>query len=155
MTLSEFAQRLRNAAAEIKQQAPTLVRTTAMDGMATVERRIKEEGIPGASYKTKAKVPYFQGGAGTGAFKDYGRQKKVDLTLSNRMWNGLSVLGVQQVREGYYQAQVGGTDQEVDNKIIGNMKRYGDFLMPTDEEQKELADDTAAELIDIIKRSIG
>ncbi len=155
MNLAEFAQNLRAAANEIRQQAPVLTRTTAMDAMATVERRIKQEGIPGAKYKSKGKVPYFQGGRGTGAFKNYATHGKVDLTLSNRMWNGLSVLGVQTVREGVYQAQVGGTDQEVDAKIIANIRRFGDFLQPTEQEQQELMEDTQGALTDILNRYIS
>jgi hypothetical protein len=154
MNLNDFAKGLRAAANELKAEAPKLVRIAAMDSMAIVERRIKEEGVKGASYKSKGKVKYFQGGLGSGAFKNYATHGKVDLTLTNRMWNSLSVLGVQTIREGVYQAQVGTTDKEGDAKVIANLKRYGDFLQPTEQEQSELLEDTKLAILDILNKHL-
>ena len=154
MTLQQFAQSLRDAANALRTEAPNIVRRSGMDAVATVERRIKEQGIPGKSYKSKGKVPYFGGSKGFGAKKDYATHGKVDLTLTNRMWNGISVLGTVQVREGVYRAQIGGTDKEVDGKLLGNINRYGDFLQPNEQEQEELLDDSAADVMDIIRRHI-
>ncbi|WP_187260740.1 hypothetical protein [Pontibacter beigongshangensis] len=154
MNLLEFTRGLQRAADELKTEGAKIVRRTAMDSIAVVERRVKEQGIEGATYKSKGKVPYFSGGRKTGAFKDYATHGKVDLTLSNRMWNGIAVLGTTTLREGVFQAQVGGTDQEVDDKIIGNMRRFGDFLQPNDTEQAELLEDSRADVLDIIKKHI-
>lgn len=155
MDLADFARKLQDAATALRTEAPNIVRRSAMDALATVERRIKEKGITGKTYKSKGKAAYFQGGKGTGAKKDYATHGKVDLTLTNRMWNGTSVLGVQMIREGVYQAQIGGTDQEVDTKLLANINRYGDFLEPNEQEQAELMEDTKADVYDIINRHIG
>lgn len=155
MTIKDFQRNLMDAAREIRQESPRIVRRSGMDALSIVRKRIQEEGVSGARYKSKSKVPYFQGGKGKGAKKDYGTHGKVDLTLSNRMWNGTQVLGAVEVRPGLYQAQIGGTDQEVDDKLIANMNRYGNFLEPNEQEQQELLEDSGADVMDIIKKHIG
>lgn len=155
MTLSEFALSLQDAADEIRREAPNIIERAAMDMLAVVERRIKEEGVDGATYKSKSKTPYFQGGKGTGAKKDYATHAKVDLTLTGRMWNGISVLGTVQVRDGVYQAQIGGTDQEADTKIVANLARFGDFLAPNEQELRELQEDITEEILDIVRKHIN
>lgn len=154
MNLQQFSQALRNAADAVRAEAPNIVRRAGMDALAVVERRIKEKGIEGERYKSKGKAAYFQGGAKTGAFKNYATHGKVDLTLTNRMWNGTSVLGVVEVRNNVFQAQIGGTDQEVDTKITANRKRFGDFLQPTEQEEAEITEDMQGEVLDVIRRHL-
>ena len=154
MNLQQFQQSLRNAAEAVRDEAPNIVRRAGMDALAVVERRIKEKGIEGERYKSKGKAAYFQGGKGTGAFKNYATHGKVDLTLTNRMWNGTAVLGVVQLRENVFQAQIGGTDAEVDAKIIANVKRFGNFLEPNEQETAEIQEDMQAEVLDVIRRYI-
>lgn len=155
MNLQQFTEALKKAADAVRAEAPNIVRRAGMDALAVVERRIKEKGIEGEKYKSKGKAAYFQGGAKTGAFKNYATHGKVDLTLTNRMWNGTSVLGVVEVRDGVFQAQIGGTDDEVDTKIIANMKRFGDFLQPNEQETAEIQEDMQEEVLDVIRRNLN
>jgi hypothetical protein len=178
MDLKAFTQGLRNAITELKAEAPKLVRVAAMDSVATVERRIKEKGF-GKEYSKKGVPAFFFHGKELNSkgkrfleddnyfsdkddlvtwaeFRSFqGLQSDhVDLSYTNRMWTGISVLGVTEVSPGTYQAQVGGTDKEVDDKIRWNMERYGDFLQPTETEQSELLEDTKMAILDILNKHL-
>jgi len=164
----QFAQQLRNLSKAIQENGLPIAQKMALTGKSLVQERIQREGLPGEQYSTN-EVPtwYFNGkerNAGGRTYleeNDYGtwgdfrkaqglQSSKVDLTYSGRMFYGLRP--IKKISRGTtFEVHMGGTDKEVDEKLGWNFERYGDFLEPNAEEQKEIdeiVDDEFEKLID-------
>lgn len=174
MTNEQLLARLTAFFDHFKTDGLKVVEQMALTGQSLIQDRIQSKGVTGAKY-SDTKVPLFfvsgknlnkkgekftdkQKGAGKDgkdgfvSYKDVrhanGLQTEfVDLTFSGRMFGGTRLLSTE--NEGNeFTANVGGTDQEVDNKLGWNVERYGpDTFSPTKEEQAEI-DEIALDLLE-------
>jgi len=167
-TPEQFIEQLKALQKALQTEGLKIAQKMALTGKSLVQERIQREGLPGEQYSTN-EMPTFlwedqvRNAGGTKYLEDnssgtWGNFRKaqglnssfVDLTYSGRMFNGLRP--IKKFATGTtFEVHMGGTDQEVDNKLMWNIERYGDFLQPNQEEQKEIdeiVDDEVGNLID-------
>ena len=78
----------------------------------------------------------------------------VDLTYSGRMFAGLTI--IEKFAEGTrFVARLGGSDREVDEKLDWNSKRYGDFLQPNADEQREVDEIVQEEFENLVRKFLA
>jgi len=171
-TLEQFIQGLKRLAEAIPVVAPDIAEKMAITGKSLVQERIQREGLPGEEYSTNEIPTFFFSGKernsggkayieennmGTwGGFrKAQGlRNDRIDLTYTGRMFNGL--VPIKRVNSGTrFTVVMGGSDKEVDDKLYFNTQRYGDFLQPNAEEQKEIGEIVDDEFEKLINKHLG
>ena len=176
MDLNEYKQKLIKLREEMPSILKDLAPTVSMSGKAIAERNIKEAGF-GAKYSTN-EMPAFlfygkelnqQGsiyaqnaakdeqGITWGQFrKAQGLQNQfVDLSYSNEMWAGM--FPRDPIVDGYkYIAPLGHNNQEGQNKMNYNYKRYGNFIYKALGEKgvNQIADVIQDEFLQIIKSKL-
>ena len=78
---------------------------------------------------------------------------KVNLSYTNRMWSSMGIVRIANTN-GVIMCTIGSTDSEVDKYLPDLVKRYGNFINPTEEEARDLQKDTTVELLNIFKRRL-
>jgi hypothetical protein len=171
-SVKAFTERLKALRQAIEAKAPDMLQTMALTSKSLVQERIQREGI--GDYSTKLVPSWFMYGRernqrGAKYLEDinklpsserltnWGNFRRaqglqadyVDLNYTGRMWGGLIL---QQITKSgtKYIARLGGSDNEVDEKLYYNTARYGEFLTPNEAEKAEIngiAEDIFKELI--------
>lgn len=178
MNISEKRAQLQRARMKIIELAPKLSEEIAVSTLSMVKNRSIEEGIS-VDGKESDKKDYSTKEVYTSSFKKKAlnnagrsyitankkgtwggfrqaqglRSGKVNLSYTNRMWTSIQVIGGHPVSEGKYQSVIGSLDNETKAKISQNMKRYGAFLTPIEDEILLAQDVIRARLIEIVENS--
>lgn len=78
----------------------------------------------------------------------------INLSYTNRMWSSITIIQTGN-KDGVAYARLGTVDVEV-SKYIGYLAaRYGNFLRPTPEEERQIKEDGAREIISYIKQILN
>lgn len=178
MNISEKRAQIKRARIKILEIVPKLSEEIAVSTLSMVKNRSIEEGIS-VDGKEGDKKDYSTKDVYTSSFKKKAlnnagrsyisankkgtwggfrqaqglRSGKVNLSYTNRMWTSIQVIGGSPVSEGKYQSIIGSLDDETRSKISQNVKRYGSFLTPTEDEILLAQDVVRAKLIEIVERS--
>jgi len=145
MTHNEFIRNIDTFINVLETEGSLIVEEMATVSISLIRNRIQEgEGIPGKAYSSKYKA-YRE--------KKYNfSNKNYIITLTGRMWNGIHVKEVIK-RGGLFIARVGGSDEEVENKIRWNIERLGfNFLQPNQDELLEIYDIPQRRLTALVKK---
>lgn len=163
MTPEEFEEKLMVLAADVSASGQTIVSQMASDGKALVNLRIVRDGLPDKTYSKKPFPTYFhknkvlnQGGTKyieenpMGTWGDFRKAQglksdKVNLSYTSRMWSAIGVTK-RRMEGGTFVAELGATDRETEAVLQHNQERYGNFLVPN-EQEKKLVDKVAEDAI--------
>jgi hypothetical protein len=175
MTVKDLKNRVDTVINGLEEKALEIAAIMAISGLSVVKNRSINDGIfidgedgNFGQYSTVELPSFFFIGkelnkAGTDYLKSHqtvtwsdfkeaqGRgSENVNLSYSNRMWTSLAIVK-QGVFDGIAKSAIGTTDAEVEKYLPYLVKRYGNFITPTDAEKEELIKDATEELIRHIK----
>lgn len=174
MKLLELLDRNNRYCEAVRQIAPSLIREQAQTGKTLIQERSIQEGITAnGSQPTYSKQPVYRSsftkstlnGAGQKWVKE-GRGKKgtweelrqvqgreggkVNLFYRGRTWASLQVVDGP-MAGAVFSAYVTPSDVESARIFAGNLKRYGNFMVNTEQELIRIKGDTANELATLFK----
>jgi hypothetical protein len=178
MTSIEYRNKLRQFIKDLPQIAETLCVQQAQSGLTIVKERSTRNGIfvdsedgDYAEYSkkqlaTKKFIGKERNSKGTqfiknnprGTWHDFRKaqglqSEKVNLSYTSRMWSSMGIVKIAKI-EGGILTIIGVTDSKVNSYLPDLVKRYGNFINPTDDEILELQKDTAAEMLRIFKNRL-
>lgn len=178
MTSTEYRANLQQFISELPQIAETLCIQQALSGLTIVKDRSTRKGIfvdsangDYAEYSTnKISTKKFIGkernGKGTdyinknprGTWHDFRKaqglqSEKVNLSYTNRMWSSVGIVRTVRIGGGTMTI-IGTTDSKVDEYLPDLVRRYGNFINPTEDEKFDLEKDTTSELLRIFKNRL-
>lgn len=81
------------------------------------------------------------------------QSEKVNLSYTSRMWSSMGIVRTARLENGVMTV-IGTTDAEVEKYLPDLVKRYGNFINPTEEEAEQLQEDTTAELLRIFQNRL-
>ena len=143
MTADEFIVQSRAALVLLNQNRPAETLRLALDLKALVQLRIQRSGRDFTGSRFAAYSPAY-----SLKRKDKGRQVGyVDLTDTGRMWNNVQPRLIASDSDTTT-IIVGASDQQNKNKLLGQVKKRGNVLTPSD---SEIADARAANIARIKK----
>lgn len=176
MTLEENIGRLKSLQSKVKDILPVLTLQGAQTGVSIVKDRSIEEGIYKdglddnyVAYSANL-IPtwFFKGKERNQAGRKYIQENplgnwkgfrnaqgldsdNVNLSYTNRMWTSYgSQIKVVQYGPGVFRAIVDASDDEERKKMAYNVERYGNFMVPTEDERLRIAQDQKDELDSLI-----
>jgi hypothetical protein len=175
MSTAEISRQWANIATELREQGPAIALRMAQTGLTLVKERSINEGISvdgqKAEYTTKegyksglkskalnASGRSYAGSGGKGNWQGLRaaqgmKTDAVNLSYTNRMWT--AIRPVQQVQVGNrYLVFIGCSDAGAFATLMGNIKRYGNFMKLTDGEAQLVRQDAADDVGDIINKYI-
>lgn len=178
MTTTEFRKQLTEFIKELPKIAENLCVQQALSGLTIVKDRSTRNGIfldsaegDYVEYSTRAiatkkflgKERNSKGGEyiknnRVGTWHDFRKaqglqSEKVNLSYTSRMWSSMGIVRTGIV-EGGVITVIGTTDSEVDKYLPDLVKRYGNFINPTEGEIEELQKDTTSDLLRIFQNRL-
>lgn len=179
MSPKEYAQKLRSLAESLPEIAETVLVTEAQSGLSIVKNRSINDGIFEDS-KDGALVDYSTNKMRTSKFKGKERNKagtdyiasnrlgtwhefrkaqglkseKVNLSYTNRFWTSISIVKKEKTARGALVIIAPSNPEEIEKgKDLFN--RYGNFLIPTEDEKKDLIKDSFSNFVLEIKKRLS
>ncbi len=175
MSTTEAQRQISQMIAALKAEAPNIALRMAQSGLTLVKERSIRDGITAngafaeystkpvykSSFKTKARNGAGSAYAGSGGTGNWGefrgaqglKSDRVNAFYSGRMWTSLRVIA--QTQNGYrYSVLTGPSDAEATDVLLGNLKRYGNFLTLTAVEVRQIQEDASEDVRDIVNQYV-
>lgn len=178
MTATEYRSQLKDFIQDLPKIAERLCVEQAQSGLTIVKDRSTRNGIfldsadgdyvdySTRKVATKKFVGKERNGKGTdfiknnrfGTWHDFRKaqglqSEKVNLSYTSRMWSSMGIVRIARLQNGVMTV-IGSTDSTVDKYLPDLVKRYGNFINPTEDEMLELQKDTTAELLRIFQNRL-
>ncbi|RIV23602.1 hypothetical protein DYU11_11515 [Fibrisoma montanum] len=176
MSTSEYQTKIASMIRALEAEAPTIALRMGQTGLTLVKERSIRDGISvdgsfAAYSDTEVYRSSFRGkelNAGGRAYTAPSKPAKkgtwgglrqaqgrsggnVNLFYSGRMWSSLQVIS--QERNGYrYSVLTGASDRDAQAVLLGNLKRYGNFLKLTAPEVEQIQADAAGDVTDLVNQ---
>lgn len=178
MTITQYRTQLQGFINDLPKIAEQLCIQQAQSGLTIVKDRSTRNGIfvdsqenDYADYSThKISTKKFKGKERNASGKEYIAKNsrgtwhdfrkaqglksgKVNLSYTSRMWSSIGIIKIARIENGTL-CVVGSSDSSVDLYLPELVKRYGNFINPTENEALELQKDTTAQLLTILKNRL-
>lgn len=173
MSTTEYQMAIANMRRALEAEAPNIALRMAQTGLTLKKEESIQNGITvdgsfaeysgkpvyKSSFKSKAlnaagSAYASSGGKGTyGEFRGAQGRKSdhVNLFYTGEMWSSLRIIS--QTQNGHrYSVLTGSTNADAAEKLLANLRKYGNFLKLTNDQEKRLLADADADVQDIVNR---